>query len=304
VGARSDRHNVMRGSNRPSPREASDGSRRWMSEEILRKGAVELSAPAKLTVSLRVTGVRPDGYHLIESEMVTLDLADKLVVDPEGDTGLEVVSEWPGGADGWRQLDVGPAEDNLVSRAMAAVGRSAHVRLVKRIPPGAGLGGGSADAAAVLRWANCADLDVAARIGADVPFCLAGGRARITGIGDEVLPLPFESRSYLLLLPPFGIDTAAVYRAWDRRAALGRIAESEDTSNDLEAAAAEVEPRLNDWKGLLEQATGRTAHLAGSGSTWFVEGTAEECGLEPVAELSFAGMHAPLVETRTTPAAG
>ena len=287
---------------RPTLHGASDGAHRWMSGEVARGSAAELAAPAKLTVSLRVTGARPDGYHLIESEMVTLDLADTLVVDPEAGPGLEVVTEWPRGADGWRQLDVGPAADNLVSLALAAVGRSAHVSLVKRIPPGAGLGGGSADAAAVLRWAGCVDVDLAARIGADVPFCLAGGRARIKGIGDEVVPLPFEARSYLLLLPPFGIDTAAVYRAWDHLAAAGRHSEGEETSNDLEAAAAKVEPRLNQWKRAFEQATGRTAHLAGSGSTWFVEGTAEEFGFEPGAGLSLDGKHAPLVGTTTTPA--
>ena len=278
------------------------GGRHLMSDDPVRKRAVELVAPAKLTVSLRVTGVRPDGYHLLESEMVTLDLADTLVIDPDGGPGLEVVSDWPGGAGEWRQLDVGPSEENLVSRALAAVGRSVHVSLVKRIPPGAGLGGGSADAAAVLRWAGCVDLAIAARIGADVPFCLTGGRALVAGIGDEVDPLPFEARAYLLLLPPFGIDTAAVYRAWDHLTATGGHSDGEETSNDLEAAAAEVEPRLNDWKRALEQTTGRTAHLAGSGSTWFVEGTPDEFGFEAGAGLSLKGRFAPLVATRTTPA--
>ena len=80
------------------------------------------------------------------------------------------------------------------ARALAAVGRRAHVRLDKRIPVGAGLGGGSADAAAVLRWAGCDDLAVAASLGADVPFCLVGGRARVTGIGEVVEPLPVRRR--------------------------------------------------------------------------------------------------------------
>jgi 4-diphosphocytidyl-2-C-methyl-D-erythritol kinase len=263
--------------------------------------SVELTAPAKLTVSLRVVGVRDDGYHLLESEMVTLDLADTLVVDPDGGNRLDVVPEWPGGAEGWRDLDVGPAGGNLVTRALAAVGRTARVRLVKRIPPGAGLGGGSADAAAVLRWAGCTDLGVAARLGADVPFCLHGGRARVSGIGEELVPLPFEARSYLLVLPPFGVDTAAVYRAWDRLAAAGRLSDRSPTSNDLEAAAIEVEPRLTGWKRALEEATGRPAHLAGSGSTWFVEGTAEELGVEVGDGLSLGGQHVPLVATKTSP---
>ena len=132
------------------------------------------AAPAKLTVSLQVTGVRADGYHLLDAEMVTLDLADtvELTPLPRGPSTLQVVADWPDGAGAWRDLSVGPTGDNLVVRALAATGRSAAVRLVKRIPPGAGLGGGSADAAAVLRWAGCTDLGVASDLGADVPLSL------------------------------------------------------------------------------------------------------------------------------------
>ena len=272
-------------------------------------GAV-LTAPAKLTLSLRVTGVRPDGYHLLEAEMVSLDLADTLVVTtgpeggPHGGTRLDVVPEWPRGAEGWRDLDVGAPGDNLVTRALDAAARTAHVRLVKRIPPGAGLGGGSADAAAVLRWAGCTDRAVAARLGADVPFCLLGGRARVSGIGEDVVPLPYEARSFLLVLPPFGMDTAAVYRAWDEMAAAGSPLAGRSTSNDLEAAAVAVDPRLIGWKRSLEDATGRTAHLAGSGSTWFVEGTPEELGVDVAAGLAHEGRHAPLVATSTAPGVG
>jgi len=85
----------------------------------------------------------------------------------------------------------------------------------KRIPVGAGLGGGSADAAAVLRWAGITDAASAASIGADVAFCLAGGRARVRGIGEIIEPLPYVSEQYTLLLAPVGCDTAAVYAAWD-----------------------------------------------------------------------------------------
>ena len=215
-------------------------------------------APAKLTVSLRVTGVRDDGYHLIDAEMVTLDLADELVLT-DGD-GLEVV-----GATG---LAIPLDDDNLVRRALRAVGRTAQVRLTKRIPAGAGLGGGSADAAAVLRWAGCTDTALAASLGADVPFCLVGGRARVRGIGDVLDPLPPVDRTFTLLTPPFGVSTPAVYRAWDE---LG--GPRADGPNDLEPAALAVEPRLSEWRDRLREATGQTPVLAGSGSTWFVEGT-------------------------------
>ncbi len=92
-------------------------------------------------------------------------------------------------------------DDNLVRRALAAAGRQAFVRLYKRIPAGAGLGGGSADAAAVLRWAGVTDLTVAARLGADVPFCLIGGRARVRGVGEQVEPLPVRRRRRRAVTP-------------------------------------------------------------------------------------------------------
>lgn len=209
-------------------------------------------APAKLTVSLRITGVRPDGYHLIDAEMVTLDLADWMTFD-EGD-GLEVSG-----------ADLPP--DDLVTRAMRAVGRRALVHLDKRIPMGAGLGGGSADAAAVLRWAGCTDVGVALALGADVPFCVVGGRARVQGVGEIVDPLPFVDAAYTVLTPPLHVSTPAVYRAWDELG--GPVA---DGPNDLEPAALVVEPGLARWRDRLGDATGLTPVLAGSGGTWFVPG--------------------------------
>jgi 4-diphosphocytidyl-2-C-methyl-D-erythritol kinase len=226
---------------------------------------VELVAPAKLTVSLRVLGVRDDGLHLIEAEMVSLDLADRLEVDTSGD-GL-VVSGVDGG------LAVGAGADNLVARALELVGRRAAVRLYKRIPAGAGLGGGSSDAAAILRWAGFTDLVAAARLGADVAFCLVGGRARVTGIGEIVEPLPFEPRTFTLWTPPFGCPTPAVYRSWDE---LGGPAG--DNGNDLEPAALRAEPRLVEWRDRITDAAGVRPRLAGSGSTWFVEGAVDRAG--------------------------
>lgn len=216
-----------------------------------------MRAPAKLTVSLRITGVVPDGYHLLDAEMVTVDLADELDLS-EGD-GFEISGPAAAG--------VPRGEDNLVRRALAAVGRPAHVRLVKRIPAGAGLGGGSADAAAVLRWAGENDLAVAASLGADVPFCLVGGRARVRGVGEVVEPLPFEARTFTLVIPPIRVSTPAVYKAWDD---LGGPAGA--NGNDLEPAALLVAPDLSHWRDGLAEASGCTPRLAGSGGTWFVEG--------------------------------
>jgi 4-diphosphocytidyl-2-C-methyl-D-erythritol kinase len=204
-----------------------------------------------------VTGLRGDGYHLIDAEMVSLDLADQLTFRPGW--GLDVVEG----------LDLGyvDPQDNLVGRALKAVGREAHVSLVKRIPAGGGLGGGSSNAATVLRWAGCEDLEIAASLGADVPFCLHGGRARVRGIGEVLDPLPFVPRTVTLAMPPFGCSTPAVYAAWDE---LG--GPTVDGPNDLEPAALAVEPRLARWRDALGSATGQVPRLAGSGSTWFVDG--------------------------------
>ncbi len=217
------------------------------------------SAPAKLTVSLRITGVRPDGFHLIDAEMVSLDLCDTVEIG-EG-SGLTVV--------GSAEADhVAQGADNLVMKALELAGRTAQVRLHKRIPAGAGLGGGSSDAAAVLRWAGFDDPFGAAGIGADVAFCLAGGRARVSGIGEIVEPLPFEARTYTLLTPSFGCSTPAVYAAWDEMGG-----PRGDYGNDLEPAALRVAPDLAKWRDELGDAAGQRPRLAGSGSTWFVEGT-------------------------------
>lgn len=223
-----------------------------------------VNAPAKLTVSLRITGVRDDGYHLIDAEMVSLDLADTLEIDPDGH-GIELVFDGPAAARPGLNVSVGP--DNLVARALALVGRTAGVRIVKRIPAGAGLGGGSADAAAILRWAGCTDVELAARLGADVPFCVVGGRARVGGVGDVLEPLGIEPRTFTLVIPPFGCSTVAVYRAWDD---LG--SPTGTAGNDLEPAALVVEPELERWRDRLAISTGRRPTLAGSGSTWFVDG--------------------------------
>lgn len=217
-----------------------------------------LTAPAKVTLSLRITGVRDDGMHLIDAEMVTVDLVDTLTL-ADGD-GLEIVEAGSG-------LALVADDDNLVSRALRMVRRRARVRLDKAIPAGAGLGGGSADAAAILRWAEFDDPVAAASLGADVAFCLVGGRARVRGIGEIVEPLEFEARTLTLSIPPFGCSTPAVYRAWDR---LG--GPTGEGANDLEAAALDVEPRLAIWRDRLGDATGETPTLAGSGSTWFVDG--------------------------------
>lgn len=215
-----------------------------------------LQAPAKLTLSLRVTGVRPDGYHLIDAEMVSLDFGDTLTVEP-GD-GVIYEGVWSGEGD----------SSDLVAKALKILGCKRRVVVTKRVPAGAGLGGGSSDAAAILRAGGLTDLATAASIGADVAFCLIGGRARVQGIGEIVTPLPPLARVITLYTPPLHCSTPAVYSEWD---AMG--GPSGDFGNDLEPAALRVVPELAAARDHLSNHAGTRARLAGSGSTWFVEGS-------------------------------
>ena len=230
-------------------------------------------AHAKLTLSLRVTGVRNDGYHLIDAEMVSLELHDSLVFEP-AITGVEPTLAAVGPfADG-----VPTDRSNLVARVLDLAGAPARVTIDKRIPHGGGLGGGSTDAATALRWADFgtgdASLERASRLGADIPFCLVGGRARVRGIGEIVEPLPHVDHTVTLVIPPLRVSTPAVYRAWDE---LGHGADPPAgvaTRNDLQAAAMVVEPELGRWHDLIAERVGLPPTLAGSGATWFVEGDA------------------------------
>jgi 4-diphosphocytidyl-2-C-methyl-D-erythritol kinase len=244
-----------------------------------------LLAPAKLTLSLRVLGARPDGFHDLEALTVSIDTPyDTLAVEP-GPPGVRLEVTGPAAA------GVPEGDENLVVRAAQAVlpdGAGLQLRLRKQIPSGAGLGGGSSDAAAVLRV--CAATfgirpevveRAAAGLGSDVPFCLHGGPAWMRGRGEviEALTLP-EAIRVLVVVPPFAIETAAVYRAWDE---LGgprsdRVLPPPDgmahlvaeLANDLEPAAEHVEPQLGPFREALEAAVGTPALLAGSGSACWI----------------------------------
>ena len=142
-----------------------------------------VAAHAKLTLNLRVTGVRDDGYHLIDAEMASLAIADSLSIAErtDGESSLRIDGTYAGGID--------PDADNLVMKALRLVGRHADVVLTKNIPHGGGLGGGSADAAAILRWASFHDFATASRIGADIPFCMVD-TARLQNLGCDRLTAP------------------------------------------------------------------------------------------------------------------
>lgn len=176
-------------------------------------------AHAKINWSLNITGRRADGYHLLDMLMQRVALYDTLTVEPDVSLSLRVDGAKAG-------------EENLVLRAAAALNRRAGTRrgarmaLSKRIPARAGLGGGSADCAAALRalndlWAlglsDEALTDIGLALGADVPFCLTGGLARVRGIGEDIVPVPDAPRIPLaLVVPGGGLSTGAVFSLWDR----------------------------------------------------------------------------------------
>ncbi|MFN8606043.1 MAG: 4-(cytidine 5'-diphospho)-2-C-methyl-D-erythritol kinase [Vulcanimicrobiota bacterium] len=247
-------------------------------------------APAKINLALEVLGDLPGGYHELDSLFATLDLADELRCAEADRTSLRLAGEVTG-------LDISVGEDNLVLKALraleAAAGRPLplEIELVKRIPAGGGLGGGSADAAALLYAINqshrlgfsLARLEaMASPLGADVAFGIRGGVARGTGRGDQLKPLPsLPARTITLILPPFFCPTGAVYRAWDEsrwRPAAGKVAASLPylersqwppleilLGNDLEPAAEQVQPQLAEIRQALRP-VGPTL-LCGSGST-------------------------------------
>lgn len=217
-----------------------------------RHSGLAFCAYAKLNLTLQVLGSDAEGYHQIRTRFQAISLHDLLLVSPAGSTSL-----------------TGGYPDDLVLRAARlleqAAGRplAASFQLIKRVPAGAGLGGGSSDAAAALRaLARIYRLDfdlrpVAAAAGADVPFFLAGGAMEGTGRGERLRPVEQAHGWFALAWPGFGLSTAAVYRAWDRIGGEGQ--------NELARAALEVEPKLAAFARQL----GPGWRMTGSGTAFY-----------------------------------
>ena len=265
----------------------------------------KLFSPAKLTKHLRITGVRSDGMHELESEMVSLSFGDTMEIG-EG-SGIEILDDtaalsWLGS----HLISISTDESNLISRALNLVGERAMVRVFKRIPPGAGLGGGSSNAATVLRYFGAVEpVDKAVLLGADVPFCIKGGRAIARGVGEILEPLPYLWESFVLLLSPFGVSTGEVYANFDLM-----TSESNGAVNNLEPAAQSCEPRLIKSKMALQSLSGTEPTLAGSGSTYFISGTFADVELQspPIerqgfryADVSVDGTRYRIIEACTLP---
>ncbi len=251
-------------------------------------------APAKVNRELRLGGRRPDGYQEIRSRVVSIDLADSLTVE-NGTGSLELLCEG---------LAIPCDDSNLVVRAARALaerlGRppDARIRLNKRTPVGAGLGGGSSDAARALallsrlwesRLAPPELASIAASLGSDVPFFLTGGEADVGERGERVTPLPDSPpEDLLLLVPPFPISTAEAYDAYRRRSRdsdEGRMPASLEVAesgkffgpNDLAFAVLETNSGM---RILLESARSSASECAitGSGSTIVLRGAARDAG--------------------------
>ncbi len=245
-------------------------------------------ALAKINLDLRVLGKRPDGYHELRTIFQTISLSDSLEIafTPGRKTLIELIDE----------LQI---PDNLVTRAARAVMEATRargrveMRLVKRIPMGAGLGGGSSDAAAVLLGlpvlvGRVLDLrklsELGQELGSDVPFFLLGGTAAGIGRGTELFPLPdAPSRPGVLVAPGVHVNTAQAYRDLSPRLTtesqqnkivsfqshtLGGICEPA-FENDFESVVFEQHRSLAAWKRRLQRAGAQVALMTGSGSALF-----------------------------------
>ena len=237
---------------------------------------------AKINLSLRVRPRDDSGYHPLRSLVQSVGWADRLTLVAADDDAFTIDGDLPA------------EEDNLAWRAVEAVRIDAAVRrrwslhLNKRIAVAAGLGGGSADAAAglvaatrLLRSPAGTAERLAPDIGSDVPFCLVGGTAWMEGRGEVITAVPMESDyAVAIAVPPFELATAAVYTRWDEMdgpsgpVLAGRILPPslrgvDEVGNDLLPAALDVRPELGDWMDDLADRWDRPLLLTGSGPACF-----------------------------------
>lgn len=273
-------------------------------------------ARAKVNLWLNVVGRRADGFHLLDSLIAFTDLADEIEVSPAQTLSLEIAGPAASSLEG-------DDADNLVLKAArllagrAGVAPRAALRLTKRIPVAAGLGGGSADAAATLLalidlWRVAMPeeelFDLAATLGADVPMCLAGRPALATGIGERLAPAPqLPACAILLVNPGVALSTPAVFAArtgdfsatiplGDGWPSLGAFADDlARRGNDLTKAAVSLRPEVADVLAHLRRSDG-VAHVAmsGSGATCFglyesLEAAERAASLLPAAWWRHAG---------------
>lgn len=246
---------------------------------------LSFSANAKLNLYLDITGKRRDGYHTLETVMQSIDLADIITVRQTGEgSDIAVTCSNP---------LIPTDRRNICCKAavnyFSAIGKSGgvEIHIEKRIPHAAGLGGGSADAAAVLKALNIlhnnalsekALLKVGAKTGADVPFCMTGGTKLCRGIGDEMTDIePFPERVYLVVMPDFLCDTKGAYLAYDenplpRRNGLAKFLKSGEDFPQKMYNVFEMlyeNEKIADIVSRLKECGAQGAVLSGSGAAVF-----------------------------------
>jgi 4-diphosphocytidyl-2-C-methyl-D-erythritol kinase len=249
----------------------------------------DLPAPAKLNLFLHVTGRRPDGYHLLQSVFILIDWSDTLHVERRTDGQL-------------RRHDLGPAlpADDLSLRAARALQQAsgctlgADISVLKSVPWGAGLGGGSSDAATVLlalnrlwglNWPRARLLELATPLGADVPFFVGGNNAFVEGIGEQLTPIAWAPRRYAVVKPQEGLGTAGIFshpdlpRNTEPAKVAGSVAQllaQQETvassgqfgKNDLQQVAEALCPPIAEVSSWLQARFGNS-RMTGSGSAVF-----------------------------------
>jgi 4-diphosphocytidyl-2-C-methyl-D-erythritol kinase len=224
-------------------------------------------APAKINLFLHAGEKRTDGYHALESLVVFVDVGDELAFESAPELSLAV--------DGPFAAELAGEGDNLVLKAARALGVTAAIRLTKNLPVASGIGGGSADAAAVLRarGEGRTDLyDLAEALGSDVPVCVDSKAAWMEGRGEILTPMAVPEMHLVLVNPRVGVSTAAVFRALDTRSGLGAVRSNalDGTRNDLEAPARAIQPVIGEALDAIAALPGvRLARMSGSGATCF-----------------------------------
>lgn len=279
----------------------------------------DVLAPAKLNLFLHITGRRPDGYHLMQSVFMLIDWCDTLHFERRSDGHISRTDVFDSVRSSNKDaVDEPLPADDLCVRAAKALQRACgtsygvDIRLEKRIPSQAGMGGGSTDAASCLlalqrlwdvRLPDAELLTVAARLGADVPFFLSRGHAWVEGIGDRIRTIELPSADFLVVKPAAGLSTKAIFKAHglkkdsETATIAGLIEEdvlhdhmlmsSTFGRNDLQSTALNLCPEISqslDWL-VTKNLQGR---MTGSGSAVFAQLPADSHFLSCSAELSDA----------------
>jgi len=266
---------------------------------------MKILAPAKINMFLEITGKRKDGYHTLNTLLQTVSLYDEITISPSKSGKIEFTCDWSGSVVQDTSSNASPNAKNLCFRAAEALKKhfgekkGAKIKLFKRIPVGAGLGGGSSDAAAVLKgllkfWSRRIEgkklLEIASKLGSDVPFFLYGGCCLAQGTGEKLTPLrtSWEKRplDIVLVKPGFSKSTGDIYREFDQKprgfrqlANLKNIPKIKRKkhinlrdiifTNNLESVVLEKYPGLKKIKAKLIEMGAAACLMTGSGTAVF-----------------------------------